>query len=137
MPDSTQTLDSKVFFSIPQVEMGTDEYKRWVEAELIPKWIVEKEGNDIYTCRDTGDWNMAGGIFARFGKDNLYQQCKLYKFDGTEIYYGYDRGLLIRDHYSPRDAEKIKLISDGLEDFLKEQNISYARQDFYCSKRRF
>jgi hypothetical protein len=47
----------------------------------------------------------------------------------------FSRGLFIRDHYTTlEDAEKIKFISDSLEEFLKEQNISYIRQDFYRSE---
>lgn len=132
MHDSTPTLDSKVFFSIPQPEMGTDDYRHWVESELIPEWIVKKEGNKASACHDIGGWNIEGGIFAKFGGNTKW--CKLYKIDGTGSSFGWlGRGLLIRDHYTPDDAEKIKLISNSLEESLKEQKVPYARQDFYHS----
>ena len=130
MPDTTSTLDSKVFFSIPQPEMKVDDYRQWVENELIPGWIVKKEGNVANTCHDIGGWNIEGGIFAKFGGNTKW--CKLYKVDGTGSSFGWlGRGLLIRDHYDLNSAEKIKLISDSLGEFLKEQQISYVRQDFY------
>ncbi len=134
MPNSTPTLDSKVFFSVPQPEMKTEDYRQWVENELIPGWIVKKEGNRASAGHDIGEWNTEGGISAEYGKDKVFQWCKLYKVDGTGSSFGWlGRGLLIRDHYSPDDAEKIKLISDSLEEFLREQKISYVRQDFYRS----
>lgn len=77
-----------------------------------------------------GNWNQEGGMFARWNKLGRFDWCKFYKFDGLSGSY-LGRGLLIRDHYSTEDSEKIKLISDSLEEFLLEKKVQYVRQNFY------
>lgn len=134
MEKESKTLDSKVFFEIQRPDLRIEDYRKWMDAELLPKWLVEKEGNPQYQHTTTGKWNEEGGIYGNFGDDYI-AHCKFYKFDETSHFSSFEekRSILIRDHYSPEDAEKVKFISDRFEKFLQEESVQYTRQNFYRS----
>ena len=39
------------------------------------------------------------------------------------------RSIVLRDHYSERDVEKIYLVADNFEIFLKERSVEFERKN--------
>lgn len=114
------TLDSAVFFAIPGADKDTWAYRTWIAYELLPGWLKTTDSDQFYRP-ERGSWNEENGILL-----NGFSFCKIYKYDGTEFQ---KRGLLIRDHYTKRDVEKIQAVADGLEAYLREQHIAYEREN--------
>jgi hypothetical protein len=133
MFDQVKELDSMAFVEIPQPQIAdTRDYRNWLVEDVEVPWIVDFNGNEHWYPRH--DWNTEGGVGGRFGR-YYFIKCKMYKYDGTnpafvEGDWRSKRGLLIRDHYSPIDVVKVKLITDNLVDFLRQRKISFARLNF-------
>ena len=119
-------FDSIVTFDMPREDINSNEYRIWVDRNVLPNWLARKEGNIDYTLRRTGDWNMEGGIATCNIGGRYIDHCKFYKFDGT-ITAHVNQGVMIRDHYSLKDVEKVHFIADSFEAFLKEEGISFTR----------
>ncbi|MDI6721702.1 MAG: hypothetical protein QMD85_04890, partial [Candidatus Aenigmarchaeota archaeon] len=109
-----RVLNGNVFFEIQKPDLKTEDYRHWIEYKVLKKWLAEKEGNREYEHMGTGEWNRESGIGGYFGGE-FFASCKLYKFDGTCGDWWGKQGVLIRDHYSPSAAEKVKRISDRFE----------------------
>ncbi len=122
--------DSMVFFNLPRPDLDNNGYRAWIDRELLTHWLVITEGNKAYSCFDVGGWNEEGGVSGNF-QGEYFDHCKLYKLD-QEGWGVAERasGVLIRDHYSPYDVEKVYKISASLEAFLNQMKINYSRHNY-------
>ena len=129
MTDTQEKLDSYVFFHIDRPDLDSSNYRRWVDTEVVTNWLVEKEGMPEYGWRYGANWNEEGGVNGTFG-DRYIVHCKLYKIDETnDGWDGKRRGVLIRDHYSESDVEKVMFLARRFEEYLKERQIDFRREN--------
>ena len=123
-----QNLNSMVYYYLERPDLKTNEYRSWIEQEVIHKWIVERERNEPEMLDDMLHWNTQALFFAMLQADKEWKYCKFHMYDGTT-----DHGRIIcfRDHYYEKAVKRVHFIADQFEAFLQEQGIRYERKNTY------
>lgn len=127
-------LSSMVFVEIPQEQMTDNSlYGKWLVEEVERKWMIEFNHRNKH-WRPNFVFNSESGIYG-FIEGNWIYHCKFYRYDGNMPFVSYPdfiahRGFLIREHDDVKGAaERVQLITNNLEEFLKQQKIEYKRED--------
>jgi|WetSurMetagenome_2_1015567.scaffolds.fasta_scaffold367643_2 hypothetical protein len=76
-------------------------------------------------------WNGESGLACFKIKETYISHIKMYLFDENRPVYERElsRRIIFRDHYSKYDVEKIYLVADAFEDFLKSRELRYIREN--------
>jgi len=110
------------------IELKGWEYQRAVEKLLFGflEWADQKqEGKWVSSLAYSRRWNEESGISNFYIKGTWVGHVKLYLYD--ETFYPFPKHVRIRDHYSPYDVEKVYLVADAFEEFLKEKGVPHKR----------
>jgi hypothetical protein len=78
-----------------------------------------------------GRWNEESGMGMFQINGEYIVHLKLYLYDEKRPPYEQElaRSIVFRDHYSERDVEKVYLIADTFEAFLKSHSVEYIRHN--------
>ena len=132
MPE--RKLSDMTFVELPQRQIkDTLDYRKWMIEEVERKWMTQfNYKNEDW--RPNPVFNTESDIHGYFGGIWFYH-CKFHRYDGNMSFapvggFIAHRGFLIRELPDALGAgEKVQLIANNLEEFLKQEKIRYIRKD--------
>jgi len=76
-------------------------------------------------------WNEESGLGMCKIKETYIVHLKIYLFDENPPVYErkLSRRIIFRDHYSKNDVEKVYIVADAFEEFLKLRELKYVREN--------
>lgn len=126
-------LDSHVTFKMNSTLTGADymkfitdlleQFLLWADPKINPVWAKQ------LACENR--WNEESSVDMFRVNEASIGHIKLYLYDENGGNYPYlSRTIVFRDHYdSPAIVEKVHLVSDKFEEFLKFRNLGYTRRN--------
>ena len=121
--------DSFVSFQMKSALTGA-EYKQFI-ADIIEAFILFADPTTAPNWAkfeaQQHRWNEESRLSMFLINGETFGSIKFYTYD--EINNNGPRLIVIRDHYSAFDVEKVYLVADKFEEFLKSRGIDYTRHN--------